>query len=117
MSLIIRGLILSIMTWLLVDSAEARSAEERRVLVAGSSAQIEIFSLDLTAGTLKKEGAGSMRPSGETGGGAGHSTRCGSVMAMGAHQVVLNPLMCLWVIIPHPTSQVICLQSARTVLL
>ena len=68
MSLIIRGLILSIMTWLLVDSAEARSAEERRVLVAGSSAQIEIFSLDLTAGTLKKEGAGSMRPSGETGG-------------------------------------------------
>ena len=45
-----------------------------------------------------------------------HSIRCGSVMAMGARQVVVNPLMCLWVIIPLPTSQVTCLRSARTVL-
>ncbi len=68
MSLIIRGLIFSILAWLLVDSAEARSAEERRVFVAGSSAQIEIFSLDLVTGELKKEGVGSMRPSGKPGG-------------------------------------------------
>ncbi len=68
MNLIIRGLILSIMAFLLVNSAEARSAEKCRVLVAGASAQIEIFSLDLTTGMLKKDGAGSMRPKGEAGG-------------------------------------------------
>ncbi len=68
MSLILRGLILTVMAGFLVDSAESRSAEKRRVLVAGGSTQIEIFSLDLTTGELKKEGAGSIRPSGEPGG-------------------------------------------------
>ena len=62
MSLIIRGLILTIMAGLLVGSAEAWSAAKRRVLVAGGSTEIEIFSLDLTTGALKKEGVGSIRP-------------------------------------------------------
>jgi 6-phosphogluconolactonase len=62
MSLIIRGLILTIMAGVLLDSAEARPAEERRVFVAGGSNQIEIFSLDLTTGALKKVGVGSIRP-------------------------------------------------------
>lgn len=68
MSLIIRGLILTIMAGLLVDSTEARSAGERRVFVAGGSTQIEIFSLDLTTGELKKKRVGSIRSSGEPAG-------------------------------------------------
>lgn len=68
MNLIIRALILTIMAGLLVDPAEARLAEQLRVLVAGGSSEIEMFSLDLTTGGLKKEGVGQIRPSGELGG-------------------------------------------------
>ena len=61
MMAIVKTLILSIFTCLIVNSTEAQASGKRTVYVAGADPQVEIYSLDLDTGALTRVGTGSTR--------------------------------------------------------